>query len=130
MTVTSRRVLLRWRAAFRAKAHPRPREWGLEFLAISSLRALCFQLRHARFQLCDQFARAREHRALRVKLLARDQIEAPQPMCQHVAEIRLQVFARGVQARWYQRGEPLRELVDTLNVDHGRLLELGNQPMR
>src|SRR6185437_127385 len=81
-----------------------------------------FQLRDPRLQLHDQLARARQHAALRIEFLARDQVEPAQPRPQYIAEVRLQIFTRLIQPRRHQRGEPLRELVDSLYVDHGDVL--------
>ena len=71
-----------------------------------------------RFELFDLLARAQQHAALHVELLARDQVELAQAGLQRAAEIRGQVLTRFAQARRYQRGEAPGQFIDGLDVDH------------
>jgi hypothetical protein len=78
-----------------------------------------FQFDHASFQLLDPLAGARQQQALDVELLAGDKIEAAQSLRQNIAEVGLEILS-GLRQPWrYQRRKSLRDLVDTLNLDHG-----------
>jgi hypothetical protein len=78
-----------------------------------------FQFVQTPFQSLDAFAGACQQQALDVELLAGDQIEVAQSLRQDIAKIGPEILS-GLRHSWRnQRREPLRDLVDTLDVDHG-----------
>ena len=82
---------------------------------------LRFELRDRPLQLLELLARAQQHRALHVELLARDQVELAQAGLQHRLEVLLQFLAALAHARRHQVAEAAGEVVDVAEVDHGVL---------
>src|SRR5690606_21715909 len=81
-----------------------------------------FQLRHLCLQRLKLFARAQQHRALDVELLAGHQVQAREPRLEHGLEGFLQLLATFAQARGHQAAEAAGEVVDVAEIDHGGVL--------
>src|SRR5690606_6543156 len=66
----------------------------------------------------DLLARAQQHRALHVELLAGDQVELAEPRLQHRLEVLLQLLAALAHRGRHKVAEPAGEFVELAEVDH------------
>src|SRR5690606_39411432 len=79
-------------------------------------------------QLLELLARAQQHRALHLELLAGDQVEPGQARLQHRLEVLLQLLPTLAQPRRDQAAEAASQVVDVVEVNHAAAPVLGMRP--